>query len=233
MVITIEMLRENNPWWLDPGAIEEDPYIREAEASPLQWRPAILGEFSLGEPLVYTLRGPRQVGKTTLVKLLIRRLLHEGPAPHRILYLSLDLISDPEDLAAAVRLWGRLFPGEVSPRWIFFDEISRVRDWQRAVKYLRDTGLAADDFLLLTGSSASDIRRGAERLPGRRGKGERLDKVLWPLSFTEFIQVARKEIPLPEKRLTLEEFLSSDAVPVLEQTMLWLPDMEQARNYGG
>ena len=228
-MITVEMLRENNPWWFDPGAMERDLHIQEAETSPLRWEPALLDEFALNEPLVYTLRGPRQVGKTTLAKLLIRRLLREGHAPRRILYLALDLVSDPEDLVAAVRQWKQFFPGESSlRRWILFDEISQVRDWQRAVKYLRDIGQTTDDFLLLTGSSASDIRRGAERLPGRRGSGERLDKVLWPLSFPEFIRATREDISLPERRLALEEFSSSEVAPMLEQALLWLPDMEHA-----
>ena len=226
-MINTEMLRESNPWWFDPGAIEQDPYIQEAEGSPLCWKPVLADELVTDEPLIYTLRGPRQVGKTTLVKSLIRQLLHDGNAPHRILYFSMDLVSDPEDLVAAVRQWGQFFPTEPSlRRWIFFDEISQVRDWQRAIKYLRDIGLAKNDFLLLTGSSASDIRRGAERLPGRRGKGERLDKVLWPLSFPEFLR-ATGNAP-PERRLTLEQFLSSEAIPILKQAMVWLPDMAHA-----
>lgn len=228
MVITIAMLRENNPWWFDPGAIERDMHIQEAATSSLQWHPALMDDFVLDAPLVYTLRGPRQVGKTTLIKHLIRKRIREGGAPRQILYLSLDLISDPEDLVAAVRLWGQLFPGTSSPRWIFFDEISQVEGWQRGIKYLRDTGLAAHDFFLLTGSSASDIRRGAERLPGRRGRGERLDKVLWPLSFPEFVRVTQEGRGLLQQRVGLKDVLRPEVAPLLEQAMLWLPDMDQA-----
>lgn len=41
---------------------------------------------------------------------------------------------------------------------------------------------------MLTGSSAADIKRGAERLPGRRGKAIFPDKVLLPMSFADFVE---------------------------------------------
>ena len=38
----------------------------------------MLHTFHLHEPNVYTLRGPRQVGKSTAVKVLIQRLIRDG-----------------------------------------------------------------------------------------------------------------------------------------------------------
>ena len=51
------------------------------------------------------------------------------------------------------------------------DEITAVKDWTRAVKYLVDAGALENIYLLLTGSSTVEIKRGYERMPGRRGHG--------------------------------------------------------------
>lgn len=48
---------------------------------------------------VYSLRGPRQVGKTTLLKLEIKRLLEAGVPAKNVFYYSFDLESSPRDVA--------------------------------------------------------------------------------------------------------------------------------------
>jgi len=63
--------------------------------------------------------------------------------------------------------------------YLFLDEVSFVPQWQRAIKFLWDTGDMENVFLMVSGSSAYDIVRGKERLPGRRGSGK--DYVLLPL----------------------------------------------------
>jgi len=53
--------------------------------------------------------------------------------------------------------------------YLMLDEITAVKDWTRAVKSLVDAGALENIYLLLTGSSAVEIKRGYERMPGRRG----------------------------------------------------------------
>lgn len=69
-----------NPWWAAPSAIGDDPKLAELGSSGLEWASATLGRFDLDADRVYTLRGPRQVGKTTLLKLLVRALQVSGPS---------------------------------------------------------------------------------------------------------------------------------------------------------
>ncbi len=64
-------LAEQNPWWREPGAVERDFHVRAFASSPVRWEPREAGAFSFDADTIYTLRGPRQVGKTTLLKLLI------------------------------------------------------------------------------------------------------------------------------------------------------------------
>ena len=160
-----------NSWWENPGSIELDRYISAFQKSFIRWRPDILGGFDLNQDAVYTLRGPRQVGKTTLVKVIIRDLLESGVPPRAIFYYSCDLILDATEVFQIIRQYHEFsLPLKFKRRYIFLDEISLVTDWQHAVKQVIDLGWGQATTFLLTGSSAVDIKRGAERLPGRKGK---------------------------------------------------------------
>ena len=75
-----------NPWWENPENIETDQSITNYEESQIKWTPRIRHYIKLDDELIYTLRGPRQVGKTTLIKLMIRDLLRKGVNQRRIFY---------------------------------------------------------------------------------------------------------------------------------------------------
>jgi len=70
-------LAEENPWWTNPNLIDGDFHIKTFDASSIKWIPGIKSYINLDVPdyVLYTVRGPRQVGKTTLIKLLIREKL--------------------------------------------------------------------------------------------------------------------------------------------------------------
>ena len=93
--------------------------------------------------------GPRQVGKTTLA-----RLLNGGSAG----YLNWDVAKDRERI-----LKGELPPGKL---WIF-DEIHKYRGWRNYLKGLYD-GRARGQRILVTGSARLDLYRfGGDSLQGR------------------------------------------------------------------
>lgn len=52
-----------------------------------------------------------------------------------------------------------------------------------------DTGSLEKACVVLTGSNAADLRRGVERLPGRRGGIKAPDKILLPLGFREYMRL--------------------------------------------
>jgi predicted AAA+ superfamily ATPase len=186
----------------------------------------LLTTFRFDQPSVYTLRGPRQVGKSTAVKTLIRGLLRSGFPARRILYLSLELERQPRDIRNAVVQAKRHLRSEGEPWVIFLDEISWVRDWQSAILALRDHGDASGDCMVITGSSARDIRAGGERLPGRRGPGTDLDKVLLPLSFGEFLSATGRAPDLPT--CPLEDLAWGTDTAAIREAMLHLADLDTA-----
>lgn len=221
----LEDLRQQNPWWIEPHAIHQDRKIRAAQQSPFFWRPAVLDGIDPESGSIYTLRGPRQVGKTTALKLLAQDLIDSGKWWPRVLYYSLDLEEDPEAIVELVTLARSLFPEETGAWCILLDEVSSVKNWQRAIKYLRDQTAAAHDCFVLTGSSALDIARGAERLPGRRGPAIGADKIMLPLSFRDFARARGLEPPC---RLTPHQLANSLADNALSSSRLHLPELCRA-----
>jgi len=223
----IDRIERQNPWWADPDAIEDDPYIEKFKKSPLKWLPAHYSDISLNEDLIYTLRGPRQVGKTTLLKNLIRRLLREeGISPRRIAYvdcerLGADTAHELVEVLEDYISWIRFI--EKDRIYLFIDEATYVRDWERALKILADSGMLRNATVIVTGSHAIDIKRGAERMPGRRGKKTGLDLLLLPMSFREYVLSLHPELkgrlpklndytPKEIKEVVLEASLHSDQI---------------------
>lgn len=67
-----------NPWWNDPAGLDRDPHLAQLARAPFQRSPLPLRTTRADQASVYTLRGPRQVGKTTLLKQLAARLALAG-----------------------------------------------------------------------------------------------------------------------------------------------------------
>jgi uncharacterized protein len=143
-----------------------------------------------------------------------------GGSTSRILYYSFDLGTDPEVIAEVVRLAKRIHPRPEGPWHLFFDEITSVPQWQLGVKVAWDSGVTSDDALLLTASSAHDLKRGAERLPGRRGKGR--DYLQLPISFRDFCMLTHG-VKFDDEPLWPEEFLT----PKGERTLTRLMSQQQ------
>jgi predicted AAA+ superfamily ATPase len=189
---TISDLAYWNGWWKDEESLRSDKNIIDWRSSNFKWEPR-LGKTIEDEEVVYVLRGPRRVGKTTLVKLRIQQLLERGISPHNIFYYPCDALESPTQLRSVIETY--LSNTREKGEWcfLFIDEVSMLKDWQRAIKLLFDAGRFKDCTVLLTGSHSIDLRKGSESLAGRRGHIEKLrygtpDKVLLPSKFSEYVE---------------------------------------------
>jgi uncharacterized protein len=192
-------LFESNPWWADPSAIERDRNVEEWTKAKFKWNPRLGETMQWDTDVIYVLRGPRQIGKTTLTKLKIRELVSRGTPPRAIFYWACDLIEKPERLAEITDAYLTFSRGVKGRRYIFLDEISSVKDWQKGIKYLYDRGKLKGSTLLLTGSHSIDLRKASENLARRRGdvhllKDKLPDKILLPMKFCEYAETRSEDI---------------------------------------
>ena len=201
-------LAEDNPWWRDPDSIRRDKKITDLDDATVNWRPRIADTFNFSKDLVYSLRGPRQVGKTTLVKLQIKRMLDEGVSPYNIMYYAFDVDITPRDLVNIVKdyLDGTKKLRKDDRCYIFLDEVSAVKAWQRGVKRLWDQNRLKNCTVIATGSNAMDIKMSSERMPGRRGStDDALDKIMLPMKFSEFVAAIDADLKDHLKRYHLAD----------------------------
>lgn len=172
-----------NPWWMN----EPDTLYEEWKTGEINWIPEVVNDIKLRPFSLHFLTGPRQVGKTTAIKILIQQLARKRPAKS-LFYYSCDELTDHGELGevldnylSARNAWG------IKNSMIFLDEVTFVDDWWRAVKSRIDAGDFRKDVLVITGSARIELLKQKETFPGRRGGGK--DYVLHPLGFSAFVNV--------------------------------------------
>ncbi|MCI0494401.1 ATP-binding protein [candidate division KSB1 bacterium] len=175
----IAEIASQNPWWSQG----EDFYHYDRNLS--QAKPIFFErkELQLKKGNIYILRGPRQVGKTTYLKDLVRKLVSRGILPRDILYLSLDFFTSRRELRNAIQYF--LESRRDAPQvYLLLDEITSIDDWNLELKFMADQGLLNNGTLIATGSSAVKLKEKAELLPGRGLEGN--EYYIKALSFREF-----------------------------------------------
>jgi predicted AAA+ superfamily ATPase len=158
---------------------------------------------------VIAVRGARQLGKSTWLEQQARTTIRQF-GPGSALYLNGDEIRDREALRREIREITSLFRKDAKVRRLFIDEITAVIDWQRALKRLVDAGELRDVLLVTTGSKATDLHRGVERLPGRKGRLARTSFLFLPISYREVKRVAGSILG----KNTLAAYMISGGSPV-------------------
>ncbi len=182
------LMVEHNPWWKGLP----DPHLSAWQQRRRKWVPKWIDNLSLKPFSLNFVIGPRQVGKTTGLKLLISKLLKQV-APEQVFYFNCDFLPDVHSMERVFRAYleFRRAAGHRTS-YIFLDEVTSVRGWWRVVKGHIDLGVLAEDVVIVTGSGSLKLAGDVELFPGRQGHGVNLS--VWPLSFREFLQVHGVEI---------------------------------------
>lgn len=191
MDVDPRLLPHNLQWQGEKQFRQQDPALRRLQQNALVHEPALLEQMPVRTPGVYTLVGGRQVGKSTMLKQLMQRLLADGVDPERMAYVTCELFVDAEELRRVLTDVLSAMPTGLLV-WLLVDEVTYVEGWDRAVKFLADAGNLEHCFLLLTGSDHVLIQDSLKRLPGRRGRADVVDFHLRPLTFLEFCRLRRQ-----------------------------------------
>lgn len=196
-IFDISQLSEQNDWWIDKKNIMDDFKLSQLKNLQFQWDPALRHYLNLEKDVIFTIRGPRQVGKTTMMKIVIRDLLlNKRVAPEDVFYWSFER-NDSKELNDIIRTYlNWRIESKSQRKYLFLDEICAVKDWRKELIYFANKGDFKNCSIVVTGSHSMDLKHSTELMPGRRGgDGENpLDKILLPMKFSEFAKLVSPNI---------------------------------------
>lgn len=163
-------LRDANPWWSGESLFNVAPMRRFAFAPVLQGLEGVLAPVTV-------VRGPRQVGKTTLLTQVVAELLSRGVPPKAIFRIQFDDIPELRRIKSPVLdlvAWyadhvlgmslNRFATEQSRPVYLLLDEVQNLNDWSTQLKHLVDLQPVR---AVVTGSSALRIEAGRDSLAGR------------------------------------------------------------------
>ena len=108
----------------DPAEFSDrDPQLRRLAKHVYVHTSALLARLPREIPGIYTLSGGRQVGKTTLLKQWMLRLMEDGVAPERIVFFSGELIDDHHSLLRLLQEQLAEMPAGKT-RYVLLDEVT-------------------------------------------------------------------------------------------------------------
>ena len=203
--------------------LDNDPHLSNLKEAKYVFHSSLKDQIPLHIPGIYILTGGRQVGKSTLIKLMVKDLLLQKKASAlQIFYVPCDLLQRYQEL---VFIMERIFE-EIDKEkyfYLFLDEITYVKEWDRAIKYFADLGYITRGSILITGSDSLILKESMKKIPGRRGKAEKNDFHYYPLSFSEFTILTLPELANEVKKIkklsAIVDEPSSEAFSSLEKNI--------------
>lgn len=209
-----DIIASQNPWWArpEPGPPVQ-PFRRDLQVQLLKRVQAV------EDRRAHLVLGPRQVGKTELLKQLVVDLIALGWPRANVTYFRFDDERVVQEVSAEDV--ARIEPLGTSPEWprvLLLDEIRKVSRWDLWLKRRIDAGRG--ERIVVTDSAAGLLRRGSvESGPGRWDEHR-----LGGLTLVEFLRIwdgdtpARREHPSPQQLLgrypqALENYLLKGGFP--------------------
>ena len=187
---------------------KKDPHLSRLKNLGYIYNSYLLQKLPTQIPGIYTLGGGRQIGKSTLLKQWILQLIKkEKVPPKNIAFFSGEMIDDHHNLLQLMQT--QLDQINNTLQYLIIDEITYIKNWDKAIKYAADLGYFENTILLLTGSDLILIQEARMRFPGRRGKADQVDFHVYPLSFGEVLKLKSIVLPTDESydvELLLKEF---------------------------
>lgn len=214
----MEFLEKLNPHWFG----EKDVDIKKWESRYIRVMPDWLNGISLKPFSLNFILGPRRVGKTTGIKLLIKNLIEKGIEERRIVYVNVDLIPDLKFFQEVLS-----HISEKNFKFIFIDEATSLENWWKPLKGFVDAGLFKDCVIVVSGSLTLKVKRHAELFPGRKGFGKHIEVL--PLSFRDFFKLFNVKPKEEEIRKIFQRYLLTGGfLGALEDTSNFMKEIVDA-----
>ena len=173
----MELLKIQNPWWQGEG-LKFDPVLLQYARNKIKSRPTVLDQIDFKRPGLYFLTGPRGVGKTTSLKLIVKKLIEEEKIkPSQIFYYSCHNLDSAEQLNEMIKL----FLNQVNKKqraFILIDEVAMIKNWQTGFNHLQKAGKLKNALIIFSSSTLEKIADGQMKLI-----------IMNSLDFREFISL--------------------------------------------
>lgn len=190
-----------NPWW-------EEEY----KTMGIVPRTSVLDKIEkwMKSDLIIILTGLRRIGKTTIMKLLVQKLIEEGVNSKEIFYVSLDDYSlDSQSILEIVKEYRTMHKLPVEKKvYLFLDEVTYIDRFQQQLKTLHDR----ENVKIVASSSSSSVLK--DKMAFLTGR-EIVIKI-FPLEFSEYlvfrdINIKKRDEHLEEKYF--QEYLQTGGLP--------------------
>jgi len=204
-------LERLNPWWQGKPQPQLPPVRRWAF-------PIAMQRLQSGPTKVAVLRGPRQIGKSTLIGQMIETLLEKRIPAKYIFLVQFDELPGLLAVEEPILRLADWFEKHIlcktfneaardgQPVYIFLDEVQNLDNWAPQLKFLVDS---SDVRVMVTGSSALRIELGRDSLAGRISTLE-----MGPLFLREILEI--------RKEGTLKAYLSFNGLASLKEKKFWI-----------
>ena len=168
-----ELLYQYNPWW------EDTEYCQDVKSRDKYLSQMV--KYSESKQIVI-LTGLRRVGKTTLMKLFIKRLIGKRIDPKRILYVSLDdYMLRASSIIDIIDEFRKIHKIKIEDKiYLFLDEVTYKEEFHIQLKNIYDN---QNTKIFAASSSASLLRDKKASLTGRAVTVE-----VEPLDLDEYLQ---------------------------------------------
>lgn len=211
-----QILHRYNPWWEE--AIQTGGLIERKD-------PMHLLDQNFQSKQVIFITGLRRIGKTSLLKLFISKLIKEkGYSPVKILYVSLDdYLLQKHSIAEIIDHYRSIHKLKFDEKvYLFLDEVTYKDNFELQLKNIVD---GQNVKIIATSSSASSIRHKKPYLTGRQFTME-----LLPLNFQEYLTFKNVSIGKKDRHLEesyFDDFLKTGGIPeyVLTGNMEYLKEL--------
>lgn len=185
---------EQNPWQASGQTPGQVPAVlareKERPLGALLWKRLFKGRLHR----YHLILGPRRVGKTTVMYQTVRHLLQAGVNQNKIVWFRLDhpvlMRQSLGDLVAKAREVTDATPE--NPVYLFFDELTYAKDWDRWLKSFYDDHLPIR--IVGTSSATAAIRTSLQE----SGVGRWQEHYLGPYTLNEYLDLTGNPIKLPD-----------------------------------
>ena len=164
----------------------------------------------INKDLIKVLTGMRRSGKSVMLDLIKEELLSSEVDPSQFISINFENMNNTH-LCDAVSLHNEIIKLSASIKgktYLFFDEIQEVKNWEKCINSLR---IELDCDIYITGSNANLLSSElATYLAGRY-----VEFVIYPFSFSEFIELYNTIHPGMTNQQLFSEYLMYGGMPYL------------------